>query len=238
MYLSKNTVIFLIQTTEKSFMSAVIDQKAPNLGVSEWVQGLPTNFDQEEDHIVVAEIFQVNCPGCFLYGIPEMINIYNKYKDDGVRVLGIATAFEDFDKNTLDNLKKLVQTGEVIGDTLSGLTQHGQLDSNRLRYKIPFPVAMDKLTKIEGDPNPEKILEFIHGQIPGFDSQPEDYKNQIINKVRDYMKSKQYSAETFEKFSLQGTPSTIVVDRKGILRDVSFGQTGHIDQLVQSLLIE
>ena len=26
-------------------MSAVIGEKAPNFGVSEWVQGAPTNFD-------------------------------------------------------------------------------------------------------------------------------------------------------------------------------------------------
>ena len=219
-------------------MSAIIGQKAPNLGVSEWVQGLPTNFDQEKDHIIVAEVFQVNCPGCFLYGIPEMINIYNKYKDDGVRVLGIATAFEDFDKNTLDNLKMLVKTGQVVGDTLSGLAQYGQLDNDKLRYKIPFPVAMDKLTKIEGEPSQQMILEFIYGQIPEFDSQPEEYKKQIMDKAKNHIKSKQYSAETFEKFALRGTPSTIIVDRDGILRDVSFGQSGHTDRLIQSLLAE
>jgi len=52
------------------------------------------------------------------------------------------------------------------------------------------------------------------------------------------MKSKEYSAETFEKFSLQGTPSTILVDRKGILRDVSFGQAGHVEAMIQKLLNE
>jgi hypothetical protein len=41
-----------------------IGEKAPNFGVSEWVQGAPTNFDQEKDHIVLLEVFQVNCPGC------------------------------------------------------------------------------------------------------------------------------------------------------------------------------
>ena len=136
-------------------------------------------------------------------------------------ILGIATAFEDFDKNTLDNLKMLVQTGQVIGDTLSSLTQYGQLqDSNKLNYKIPFPIAMDKLTKIQEEPSQEKINEIIYGQIPEFDSQPEDYKNQITSRVKEYLKSKEYSAETFEKFALRGTPSTIIVDRKGILRDV------------------
>jgi thiol-disulfide isomerase/thioredoxin len=120
---------------ETQFMMAQLGQKAPNLGVSKWVQGMPTNIDQEKDHVVVVEVFQVNCPGCFLYGIPEAINIYNKYKDDGVRVLGIATAFEDFDKNTLENLELLAKTGEVIGETKKALTQYGKIiDGNKIPY--------------------------------------------------------------------------------------------------------
>ena len=102
-------------------MPAVIGEKAPNLRLSEWVQGIPTNFDQEKDHIVIVEVFQVNCPGCFLYGIPEAISVYEKYSSEGVRVIGVATAFEDYDKNTLGNLKMLAETGEVVGDTKRGL---------------------------------------------------------------------------------------------------------------------
>lgn len=219
-------------------MSAIIGEKAPNFGVSEWVQGAPTNFDQEKDHIVLVEVFQVNCPGCFMHAIPEAINIYNKYKDDGVRVLGIATAFEDFDKNTLENLKMLVDTGEVIGETKEALSMQGQLKDGKLPFKIPFPLGMDNLTKTSGEISQEKILQFIYPQIPEFDSQPEEYKKQIIERVKSYMKSKEYSAETFEKFALQGTPSTILVDRKGILRDISFGQVGHIDAMIQKLLNE
>ena len=171
--------------------------------------------------------------------IPEAINIYNKYKDEGVRVLGLATAFEDFDKNTLDNLKMLAETGEVIGETKDALSQYGQLqEGNKLSFKIPFPLAMDNLTKTSGEISQEKIMEFIYPQIPEFDSQPDEYKNQIIERVKSYMKSKEYSAETFEKFALQGTPSMIIVDRKGILRDVSFGQSGHVDAMIQKLLNE
>ncbi|AJM92073.1 MULTISPECIES: redoxin domain-containing protein [Nitrosopumilus] len=220
-------------------MSAVIGQKAPNFGVSEWVQGAPTNFDQEKDHIVLVEVFQVNCPGCFMHALPEAIEIYNKYKDEGVRVIGIATAFEDFDKNTLDNLKMLAETGEIIGETRSAFQMSGQLqEGNKLPYKIPFPLAMDNLVKTTGEISQEKIMQFIYPQIPEFDSQPEEYKNQIIQRVKDYMKSKEYSAETFEKFALQGTPSTILVDRKGILRDVSFGQVGQTESMIQKLLRE
>ena len=219
-------------------MSVKIGEKAPNLKVSQWMQGLPTNFDKEKDHIVLVEVFQVNCPGCFLYGIPEAINIYNKYHSEGVTVLGVATAFEDFDKNTKENLELLLKTGEVIGDTKEGLSQYGKLADSKLPYKIPFPVGMDSLIKETGDINEIRIKNFINKQIPDFDSQSEDYKNQIIHRVKEYLKSKEYSAETFEEYSLNGTPSTIVVDRKGILRDVSFGQNGALESLIQSLLNE
>lgn len=220
-------------------MMAQIGQKAPNLGVSKWVQGMQTNIDQEKDQIVVVEVFQVNCPGCFLYGIPEAINVYNKYKDQGVRVLGIATAFEDFDKNTVENLELLANTGEVIGETKSALANYGKLaDGNKLPYKIPFPLGMDNLTKEDGSPSMEKKLSFIKSQIPDFEEQPENYKKEILARVEQYFKSKEYSAETFDKYALRGTPSVIVVDRNGILRDVSFGQMGHLEPLVQSLLKE
>ena len=219
-------------------MSIKVGEKAPNIKVSKWVQGLPTNFDKEKDHIVLVEVFQVNCPGCFLYGIPEAINIYNKYHSEGVTVLGVATAFEDYDKNTLENLELLLKSGEVIGETKKGLSQYGKLDGSKLSYKIPFPVAMDSLIKESEESSESRIKNFIYNQIPDFDSQPEDYRNQIIQRVKDYLKSKKYSAETFEKYSLQGTPSTIVVDRKGILRDVSFGQTGGLEPMIQSLINE
>ena len=231
--------MYLMEKISEHVVSAIIGEKAPNIGVSEWIQGAPTNIDQEKDQVVLVEVFQVNCPGCFMHAIPEAISIYNKYKDEGVRVFGIATAFEDFDKNTLDNLKILAETGEVIGETKKALSTYGQLqEGNKLPYKIPFPLGMDNLVKTSGEISQDKIMQFIYPQIQEFDSQPEEYKKQIIQRVKDYMKSKEYSAETFEKFALQGTPSTILVDRKGILRDVSFGQTGHVEAMIQKLIKE
>ena len=61
-------------------MFAQIGAKAPNFKVSDWVQGLPTNIDKLIGNIIVIEVFQVNCPGCFLYGLPQAISIYEKYK--------------------------------------------------------------------------------------------------------------------------------------------------------------
>ena len=220
-------------------MVAKIGVKAPNLGVSKWVQGLPTNIDKEKDNVVLVEVFQVNCPGCFIYGIPQAIDIYQKYRKEGVTVLGIATAFEDFDKNTLENLELLLTTGEVIGETKKALGQYGQLvEGSKLPYKIPFPVGMDLLKK-EADPiSKPKIDEIIKANVPGYESYSEDQKLEIIERVKQYLKGKEYSAQTFEEFALRGTPSTILIDKKGVLRDVGFGTNDFLEESIKKLLSE
>ena len=219
-------------------MSVQIGQKAPNLKVSKWIQGMDTNLDKQNDSVVVVEVFQVNCPGCFMYGIPESIEIYNKYKSDGVSVLGMATAFEDFDKNTLENLQLLLETGETVGETKKMLSQYGESGGDKISYKIPYPVAMDSLIKQSGEASKEKMDSLIRNQIPNFDEQPEDYRKQIYDRVKDYFMSKEFSAETFEMYALPGTPSSILVDRKGVLRDITFGQNGLLESKIQTLLNE
>lgn len=220
-------------------MVAKIGAKSPPLQVSKWVQGLETNIDKEKDNVVLIEVFQVNCPGCFMYGIPQAIDIYKKYRKDGVVVLGVATAFEDFDKNTLDNLELLLTKGEVIGETLKMLGQYGQLvDGNKLPYKIPFPVAMDLLIKETGPASQVKINEIIEANVPGFESYSQNQKEEIIERVKQYLKSKEFSAYVFDEFGLRGTPSTILIDKKGILRDVGFGANDFLEENVKKLLNE
>lgn len=219
-------------------MVAEVGKKAPNLKVAKWVQGMSTNIDKEKDKIVLVEVFQVNCPGCFIYGIPEAIDVYKKYHGDGVTVLGLATAFEDYDKNTMENLEMLLKTGEVIGETKRALGESGQLNNNKLPYKIPFPIAMDSLKKESGPLTDSKVLDFVEANFPEFRSQPEREKTIFLDRVRDYLKHKLYTAETFEEYRLHGTPSSILIDKKGILRHISFGQSGVMDEMIRALLQE
>ena len=220
-------------------MVATIGTKAPNLEVSTWVQGKPTNIDKERGNVVLVEVFQVNCPGCFLYSIPEVIDIYRRYRDKGLAVLGLATAFEDFDKNNLDNLQKLVSTGEVVGETYRALNNTGQIrDGSKLPYKIPFPVAMDMLVKQSGSLTHSKVMDFIETNIPSFRSYAEKDRQVLIERVKQYLKSKEYSAKTFDEYDLRGTPSMILVDRKGVLRGTYFGSNGFLEGAVEELIGE
>lgn len=213
-----------------------IGQKAPLFSVSDWVQGEPTNFDQLTGKVVLVEVFQVNCPGCFLYSLPQALDLHQRYSDKGLTVLGIATAFEDFDKNTLENLLKLVNHHEVVGETLHALKQHGILQANRLPYKIPFPLAMDRLVKRNSEVSQDEITALIKVQIPNFDQKAKNYRDNVRQQVQEYLQKLEYHAQTFELFNLKGTPSHILVDKNGILRDCSFGSHPELEMQIQGLL--
>lgn len=220
-------------------MDSLIRKKAPNLKIDEWVQGVPTNIDKEQGKVIVVEVFQVNCPGCFLYGIPEAIGVYNNTDKSEVKVLGIATAFEDYDKNNLDNLKLLVTKGEVIGETLRALRMYGRVENgNKLPYSIPHPVAMDSLIKRSGDIQESQVLEFLEENVSGYQAYSEQDKLMLFERAKHYLGSKEFSALTFEEYKLKGTPSTILIDRKGLVRDIAFGADGGLKSKVDLLLKE
>ena len=220
-------------------MTVKAGSPAPELKVSEWVQGGPISLKDYQGKVIVVEVFQVNCPGCFIYGIPEAIDTYQKYKNNGVEVLGLATAFEDFDKNTLENLKLLLQESKVIGETLTTLSyQNKLLNEGKLSYKIPFPVGMDMLLKESLPVEGKRIMEFVNANVLDFDLYHQKDKDQIISRVKSYLETKPYSPMTFEEYSLKGTPSTIFIDKKGILRETAFGSTGLMSTTIEKLLSE
>ncbi len=212
---------------------------APELKVSEWAQGGSISLKDYQGKVIVVEVFQVNCPGCFIYGIPEAIDTYQKYKSKGVVVLGLATAFEDFDKNTLENLKMLLKENKVIGETLTTLTYQSKLlNKGKLSYNIPFPVGMDLLVKEKLPIEDKRVMEFVNENVLDFDLYHQKDKEQIISRVKSYLETKPFSPLTFEEYSLKGTPSTIFIDKKGILRETTFGSTGLMATTVEKLLSE
>jgi hypothetical protein len=220
-------------------LNSLIRKKAPNLKVREWVQGVPTNIDRERGKVILVEVFQVNCPGCFLYGIPEAINIYNRTEKSEVKVLGVATAFEDYDKNTLDNLKLLLTKNELIGETLHALRMYGRTENgNKLPYRIPYPVAMDTLRKRTGDVLESQVLDFIEENVGGYNSYSSQDKIALFERAKQYLASKEFTALTFDEYKLKGTPSTILIDRNGLVRDIAFGTDGGLESKVNLLLSE
>jgi thioredoxin-related protein len=115
---------------------------------------------------------------------------------------------------------------------------YGQLKAGKLPYKIPFPVAMDMLKKEGGQISESKIMDVIEANVPGYHSYSEKDKQVMKERVKAYLMSKEYSAKTFEEYAMRGTPTSLVIDKKGNLRHNLFGATGHLETIVQELLNE
>lgn len=206
--------------------------------VDTWVQGGPVNPPELIGSVVLIEVFQVNCPGCFLYSLPKSIELFERYHQQGLIVIGLATAFEDYDKNTLENLQKLIATGEVVGETLKALARYNVLSHGKLPWKIPYAVGMDRVTTETEPVTDERIRNYANTFLPDFENLGEAQQQSVLQQIKHYLTQKAMKAETFERFALQGTPSCILFDRKGQLKDVSFGQIDYKQAMVEHFLAE
>lgn len=213
-----------------------VNSPAIDMDVAEWLGGPATNISNELGKPILIKVFQVNCPGCFTHGIPETLEVRTKFINSPLLVWGLATAFEDFHLNNFENLKKLMNAGEVVGETYEALNARGLLNNNRLEYTIPFPVAWDKVVPYQPDDYLSEAQIFIKKDFPQFDSFPEKNKKLIMNQVMSYLKQKKYEAKTFDNYQLKGTPSTLLIDRNGILRGKWFGSGYGLEQEVEKLL--
>jgi hypothetical protein len=81
-------------------------------------------------------------------------------------------------------------------------------------------------------------MDFIESNVEGYRSYSERDKLDIFERVRQYLNTKKYSAKTFEEFSLRGTPSTIIIDKNGRLRNTVFGASSDLEKVIQNLIQE
>ncbi|WP_150049224.1 thioredoxin domain-containing protein [Methylomonas rhizoryzae] len=210
---------------------ALIGRVAPPLEIAEWLQDGPLALSELTGNVVLLAVFQVNCPGCFLHCLPKVESLHQSYHKRGLRVLGLATAFEDFDKNTTDNLRKLLQEGRVIGETEKILSRYGLLQNGIWPHSLTFPVAMDKLTPRAGG-NLEAEINRLHGFAA-----PSELEREILrNRLRAYWAHRPYRPETFDRYGLQGTPSYVLIARGGMVHASRFGAYEELESDLTGLL--
>ena len=85
-------------------MTAIIDKAAPEPEIECWAQGYEPPINELTGQVILIEVIQINCPGCFVNALPEIIRLHETYEAQGLKVFAIATAFEHFEHNTLNNL--------------------------------------------------------------------------------------------------------------------------------------
>ncbi len=128
---------------------------APELDVDGWI-GTPSTLESLRGRVVLVEAFQMLCPGCIRYGLPQAQRVHRLFPK--VTVLGLHTVFEHHEVMGADALKVFLS-----------------------EFRITFPVAIDRS---DG------------GTMP----------------------------VTMQRYGMEGTPTTLVIDQEGGLAMSHFGQ--------------
>lgn len=139
---------------------------APELDVAEWI-GQPSPLASLRGRVVLVESFQMLCPGCIRYGLPQAQRVHRMFPETAV--IGLHTVFEHHEVTGPEALKVFLS-----------------------EFGIHFPVGIDR---------------------------HEDGNSMPV---------------TMRRYGLQGTPSTLVIDRAGRLR---FQHLGAIDDLALGILL-
>jgi hypothetical protein len=172
-------------------------------------------------------VFQVNCPGCFIYGFPLVNQLYWRYRDSGLNVLGLTTAFEDFDYNTAENTQLLLTEKKTVGATRKALGEN-------YSQSIDFPIAVDYSTTGVNLDSPENI-KFLCEAIVGFDNLNRTEQDHLRQNMKAYLQRTHQASVTFSLNQLPGTPTFLLVDQNLQLLE---GWFGHADQATVIDLLE
>lgn len=165
------------------------------LEYSEVING---KFDLGSTNLIM--IFQVNCPGCFIHGFPLLKELRTHY-DSKLSCFALATSFEDFHLNSPENVKRLINKGELVGETLKA-KEAGLLKWDNALFSVP--VLIDEVA------NQAELLhpEFIENTIQNmFDRTTALEQENMRTALRNYFSQLTQCGKTFATNLMRGTPS-------------------------------
>lgn len=165
-------------------------------------------------------LFQVNCPGCFLYALPLFNKLYANYGSE-IGFMALSTAFEDFDLNTESNTRLLLTDGKLVGETQKAFAEQ---NIDRLPYQLNFPLAMDK--KISAEER-AALVEDICGLNPNFAIWSEFDQDMLRDKVLKYLQAQSQISYTFSANQFNGTPTIALFNQN---MDLLHSWFGHVQE--------
>ncbi|MFC7515962.1 redoxin domain-containing protein [Herbaspirillum sp. GCM10030257] len=109
----------------------------PELDVLEWINtAQPIRLADLRGRVVVLHAFQMLCPGCVSYGIPQAERIARTFPSKEVIVLGLHTVFEHHDVMTPAALRAFAS-----------------------EYRIRMPIAIDRPAETGSVPTTMRLLQ-------------------------------------------------------------------------------
>ena len=189
--------------------------KELKLKTSSLVQG-----DFEINDLNLLLVFQVNCPGCFVHALPLANEIKHSYEEKELNVLGLATAFEDFEYNTEENVKLLIDQGKLVGETKRVLHENG---FENLPYPVDFPIAVDYFVEDARKFYSREDARNICMSNPEFSHLGEDDQEKAVSNVMRNLEGLGRSSYTFTVNLMRGTPTWVIFDKEMNILEHWFG---------------
>lgn len=194
--------------------------------------GLTIQDNFEIKNLNLLLVFQVNCPGCFFYALPLAVKLFNQYQTKGLNILGLSTAFENFELNTIENTQLLIKEHQLVGETKK-LFQSEGIDTYPLN--IPFPVAFDYLYSSKNLLTEESI-ELIYRTNPQLEwLQTEAEKIKFKHRLKSSLSLQEFIPYTFTMNQLNGTPTWILFDLNYSILKTWFG---HLPEFAIETIIQ
>jgi len=126
-----------------------------------------------------------------------------------LNVLGLATAFEDFEYNTEGNAALLINSGTLVGETKRVLQENG---FKKLPCPIDFPLAVDCLADSSSQFYSLEDAWQICESTPHFQGMNEVEQEQAISYILGNLRGLDRSSYTFTVNLMSGTPSWVIFD--------------------------
>ncbi|MEZ5492083.1 MAG: redoxin family protein [Gammaproteobacteria bacterium] len=88
--------------------------KPPELSVQTWLNtDNELSLDALRGKVVAIFAFQMLCPGCVQYSIPQASRVHALFSQDDVAVIGLHTVFEHHEANTVIMLEAFLQENRI-----------------------------------------------------------------------------------------------------------------------------
>jgi thiol-disulfide isomerase/thioredoxin len=148
---------------------------APRWQIQKWLQR-SASLRQLRGKVVLLEFFQIVCPPCEA-ARPEIEALQRKYRDQGLRVVAIAAAFQQLEDQTPELIEKWAEShSSDIPVGIDGALEapSGELPELRATFDrygadaTPYLVAIDRRGRIRGKsvyPGFEETENFLVGLL-------------------------------------------------------------------------
>lgn len=119
-------------------------EKPPEFQIQTWLNtDRELSFAALRGKVVVVFAFQMLCPGCVEFSIPQARRVHSLFSQDDVAVIGLHTVFEHHDAMTEVSLKAFLH-----------------------EYRIEFPVAIDEASDDPAIALPKTMQSYRMGGTP------------------------------------------------------------------------